>query len=129
MARVFIIDEHYFALSAIVTVVFEMACFAVAYSLRIDTITDLAGSSNFIIIALLSLFLSGNYQQLRPVVLTALLCISRVELAMFLLFRVCKRRKDARFDEMRSSFGKFLGFWIFQVNACVLLHSLVAHRS
>jgi hypothetical protein len=33
-------------------------------------------------------------------------------MAGFLLFRVLKTGGDARFDEIRSHFFKFLGFWI-----------------
>lgn len=36
-------------------------------------------------------------------------------LAGFLLFRVLKTGKDARFDDIRSHFFKFLGFWIGQI--------------
>eukprot|EP01051_Picozoa_sp_SAG22_P016539 SAG22_NODE_2353_length_2674_cov_1.846990_2_plen_253_part_01 len=113
-APVEVFDEHYFVLGAIVTVAFQLACFAVAWRLRVDTLTDLAGSANFVLLALLALFLGGRLT-LRPVVLTSLLCASRLELASFLLYRVCKRKRDARFDEMRESFGAFLGFWVFQM--------------
>lgn len=37
------IDEHYFALSALVTVVMQLLCFFVAYSCKFDLITDFAG--------------------------------------------------------------------------------------
>ena len=33
----------------------------------------------------------------------------------FLLFRVLKTGSDTRFDEMRSHFFKFAGFWVFQI--------------
>lgn len=36
-------------------------------------------------------------------------------LAGFLLFRVLKTGSDNRFDEMRSHFFKFAGFWTFQI--------------
>lgn len=72
---------------------------------------DLAGSTNFVLLALLTLFLSGHYTA-RPLVLTSLLCLSRLELAAFLLYRVCKREKDARFDTMRESCPLFLRFWV-----------------
>ncbi|KAH0582595.1 hypothetical protein H2248_010524 [Termitomyces sp. 'cryptogamus'] len=35
-----------------------------------------------------------------------------VRIAGFLLFRVLRRGSDSRFDEIRSHFFKFLGFWI-----------------
>jgi hypothetical protein len=50
-----------------------------------------------------------------------MLMISRLELALFLLFRVCSRKKDARFDDTRNNFWKFLVFWVFQVGRCCCL--------
>ena len=38
-----------------------------------------------------------------------------VRLAGFLFFRILKTGKDERFNEMRSHFVKFLGFWVFQM--------------
>lgn len=35
--------------------------------------------------------------------------------AGFLLYRVIKMGSDARFDDTRDNFFKFLAFWIFQV--------------
>ena len=42
----------------------------------------------------------------------ALSITDRLELAAFLLYRVCKREKDARFDTMRESCPLFLRFWV-----------------
>merc|ERR1719310_1073211 len=39
----------------------------------------------------------------------------RLELGLFLLYRVLKRGRDARFDEMRGQCTRFLGFWIYQI--------------
>merc|ERR1711904_739579 len=103
MAPPFIIDEHYYALSAIVTVCFQLACFAVAFTCNFDTITDLAGSTHFVLLVLLTLCLGDTFSS-RQVVMTGLVCLSRLELAGFLLYRVCQRGKDARFDRIRSSF-------------------------
>jgi steroid 5-alpha reductase family enzyme len=75
---------------------------------------DFSGSTNFILLAVLSLVLSGTYHP-RQVMLTVMLIVSRLWLAGFLLYRVLQRGHDARFDEMRSKFFAFLGFWVFQV--------------
>ena len=40
---------------------------------------------------------------------------ARTYLASYLFYRVLKRGHDARFDEMRSNFWAFLGFWVFQM--------------
>ena len=46
--------------------------------------------------------------------MTSLLCLTRAELAAYLLYRVLKRGKDARFDEMRGNLLVFSIFWVFQ---------------
>lgn len=87
----------------ILTIVMQLSCFLIAYSCKFDKITDLAGCLNFIIIAIVSLFVS-NHMNIRAVVATILVCISRTELGGFLLYRVMTRGKDDRFDEIRESF-------------------------
>lgn len=71
-------------------------------------ITDLAGSSNFVVLAIVSLVLGANADPLgyttRRIVATAIVVASRLELALFLFVRVLSRGKDARFDEMREKF-------------------------
>jgi len=51
----------------------------------------------------------------RQVVVTALVCLTRLELAGFLLFRVLKRGKDSRFDDVRERCCVFLFFWVWQM--------------
>eukprot|EP00039_Didymoeca_costata_P009409 m.124510 g.124510 ORF g.124510 m.124510 type:complete len:308 (+) comp14474_c0_seq1:236-1159(+) len=107
-------DEHYLALSFLVTCLIQLSCFFVAATCKFDLITDFAGSTNFVVLGILSLILADSYTT-RQVVLTVLLTISRMELALFLLYRVCSRKKDARFDEIRDDCCKFFGFWVFQI--------------
>lgn len=49
------------------------------------------------------------------ILITALVCACRLELAGYLLYRVLKRGKDDRFDAMRGNCGAFFGFWLFQM--------------
>eukprot|EP00035_Acanthoeca_spectabilis_P034209 m.27711 g.27711 ORF g.27711 m.27711 type:complete len:308 (-) comp6464_c0_seq1:83-1006(-) len=107
-------DPHYLGLSFVVTCGIQLTCFFIAFSCKFDLITDFAGSTNFVLLGLMTLFLGGSYTD-RQVAVTAMLVISRMELAVFLLYRVCSRKKDARFDDTRNSFVKFLVFWIFQI--------------
>lgn len=110
-------DDHLFALTALVTVGFQASCFFVAYILQVDTLTDFAGSLNFILLALLSFFMGGGvsgHTCPRPLALTILVCVSRGELGAYLLARVLRRGKDARFDAIRTSLPAFAAFWTFQ---------------
>ena len=101
--------------------VLQLVCFFIAWTLQFDKITDLAGSANFILVALLSFFAAGlgtsdaSAAAPRATILTALVCVTRVELACFLLYRVLRRGKDDRFDAIRGNFFSFLFFWLFQI--------------
>eukprot|EP00756_Hemistasia_phaeocysticola_P045369 Hpha_TRINITY_DN19123_c0_g1::TRINITY_DN19123_c0_g1_i1::g.94887::m.94887 len=110
-------DHRYLGFMAVVTVGMQLSFFAVAATLKFDLVTDFAGGTNFILIALLTLCLGGNYTP-RQTATTSVFIVSRLWLAGFLLYRVCKRGKDDRFDEMRENPIAFLIFWIFQMFWC-----------
>jgi steroid 5-alpha reductase family enzyme len=105
----------------------QFSCFCVAAWLKFDKvrrvcgpapraslkpfcvqITDLSGSSNFVLLALLSLFVGGSDDPMRytsrRIVMSTIVCASRVALALFLFYRVIRRGKDARFDGIRENF-------------------------
>ena len=55
---VWIIDENNLALCAIVTVVMQLSFFIIAYSCKFDKVTDFAGGTNFVILALLTFLMA-----------------------------------------------------------------------
>ena len=72
--------------------------------------TDIAGSTNFILVAFLTYFLnSEDEMDLRNILVLIFVNIWGWRLGGFLLYRVLKRKKDARFDEIRENCLKFLG--------------------
>ena len=78
--------------------------------------TDLAGGSNFLFLALLT-FCEGALPQanIRQIIITALVCAWAVRLSGFLFYRVIKFESDSRFDGMRENVCQFLVFWIIQM--------------
>lgn len=52
-------DNDNLALCAIVTFVMQMSFYLVACTCKVDTVTDFAGSSNFVVLAILTFGLSG----------------------------------------------------------------------
>ncbi|KAI0052394.1 DUF1295-domain-containing protein [Auriscalpium vulgare] len=114
MAPVHALDRYYLGITLLVTVGWQMLGFFIAWTLQFDKITDFTGGSNFFVLALLTLLI-GNTFYARNIVASILVMIWATRLAGFLLYRVLKMGSDARFDDIRSHFLKFLGFWIGQI--------------
>ena len=101
-------------------------------------VTDFAGGTNFILLAVLTLLLADSYTT-RQVYVTCLVVVSRGELALFLLNRVLSRGKDSRFDEMRAHLcvrahepwlAGPVGLarcWLFRVGCALLTASSLQH--
>ncbi|TMW58793.1 hypothetical protein Poli38472_006938 [Pythium oligandrum] len=97
-----------------VTVALQLSFFAIAYLLQFDKVTDLAGTLNFLLLAVLSLVVQNVYTT-RAIVASVLASLWAIRLGSHLFTRVLKRGKDERFDEMRGNFWSFFGFWVFQI--------------
>ncbi|KKP04857.1 hypothetical protein THAR02_03035 [Trichoderma harzianum] len=114
MPAIHVLDDYHLAITALITVGYQLFFFAIAYTCNFDKLTDFAGGSNFIILAITTLSLNHHHQT-RQLVTTLLLIAWAIRLTTFLLFRILKTGKDDRFDEMRQKFFPFLGFWVFQM--------------
>ncbi|GFP86236.1 hypothetical protein PHJA_000767400 [Phtheirospermum japonicum] len=111
MARV--LDSHFLALTAIVTVAYQLFFFVITALLKFDKVTDFAGSTNFVILAVLTLIVKGSWN-FRQVVLSIFVVIWGLRLGLFLLMRIIRWGEDRRFDNMRDNLGKLAVFWVFQ---------------
>ncbi|KAK6379998.1 uncharacterized protein PV06_00130 [Exophiala oligosperma] len=113
MAVHHVLDDYYLAITFLVTVGYQLLGFSIAYTCQFDKLTDFAGGTNFIILCVLTLSLSATHTARQ--ILTAL-CLAAwaARLSGFLLFRILKTGSDTRFDDKRSRFFPFLGFWTFQ---------------
>ncbi|EIW55296.1 DUF1295-domain-containing protein [Trametes versicolor FP-101664 SS1] len=109
-----VLDRHYLAITLLVTVGYQLLGFAIAWTFQFDKITDFTGGSNFFILALLTLLLGQEFSA-RNIITSVFVMVWASRLAGFLLFRVLKTGSDTRFDDIRSHFFKFLGFWIGQI--------------
>ncbi|KAH7076640.1 oxidoreductase-like protein [Paraphoma chrysanthemicola] len=115
MGAVHVLDDYYLAITFLVTVAYQLFFFAIAFSLKFDKLTDFAGGTNFILLAILTLAFSDNKDQARNVVASLFIMAWAARLSGFLLFRIIKTGKDDRFDDKRDKFWSFLGFWVFQM--------------
>ena len=111
---VHVLDDYYLGITAVITVAYQLFFFAIAYSCKFDKLTDLAGGSNFALLAIITLALSGHHHA-RQVVASLFLIAWAVRLSGFLFFRILRTGSDDRFDDKRDKFFPFLGFWVFQM--------------
>ena len=86
--------------------------FLFAYKFQTDKLTDITYTLTFILVALFG-FLS------QPITLTKIIIMSFVtlwglRLGTYLGMRIHRIGRDKRFDDMRSKFLAYLGFWILQ---------------
>ena len=54
-------DEHFILVSLLITVCMQMSFFAIAYTLQIDKVTDFAGTANFLVLAVFTIWLGGDF--------------------------------------------------------------------
>ncbi|RSH90339.1 hypothetical protein EHS25_001673 [Saitozyma podzolica] len=109
-----IIDPYNLTITLLITIAWQITGFAIAWTLQFDKITDFTGGSNFFILALITLTTGSTYHD-RSIVASVCIMVWAARLAGFLLFRVLKTGSDTRFDEMRSHFWQFAGFWVGQI--------------
>ncbi|XP_047269808.1 uncharacterized protein LOC107855398 isoform X2 [Capsicum annuum] len=108
-----VIDSHFLGLTAIVTVVYQLIFFIITALFKFDKVTDFAGGTNFIVLALLTLILKGSWN-FRQVVLSVFVVIWGLRLGIFLLMRILQWGEDRRFDDKRNNLVKLAVFWLFQ---------------
>jgi steroid 5-alpha reductase family enzyme len=112
MSAVRVLDNYYLAITFLITVAYQMFFFAIAFSFKFDKLTDFAGGTNFILLAILTLSFSENRGEARNIIVSIFIILWAARLSGFLLFRILKTGKDDRFDDKRDKFWSFLGFWV-----------------
>ena len=117
---VHVLDDYYLAITFLITVAYQLVAFALAFTFKFDKLTDFAGGTNFIWIAVITLAFSSQDHSVhaRQIVVSLFMILWAARLAGFLLFRIIKTGKDDRFDGTRDKFFSFLGFFVFQMVWC-----------
>ncbi|BET00079.1 Protein of unknown function (DUF1295) [Nesidiocoris tenuis] len=122
-------DASNLGISALVTVGMQTTFYCIAAYYQFDKLTDFAGGTNFIVVAVLTFFLGQKYPlqwntiDIRKAVVTSMICLWGARLVTYLVYRILKIERDNRFDEMRHDPLKFAVFWVFQA-AWVFIVSL-----
>ena len=102
-----------FALCVILAFVIQWAAFVPAYLRQTERFFDLTGSLTYITVAVVALLLSAGTDA-RSYLLLAMVVIWAARLGSYLFLRVLKAGADARFDEIKPSFPRFLSTWTLQ---------------
>jgi len=114
MAGVQVLDRYFLGITCLVTLGYQLFFFLIAFTLQIDKLTDIAGGTNFILLAILTLAMSSARHNARNIVVSVLMILWAARLGGFLLFRILKSSNDHRFNNMRKHFIKFGTFWFLQ---------------
>ncbi|KAL9109133.1 MAG: hypothetical protein Q9227_006224 [Pyrenula ochraceoflavens] len=109
-----VLDGYYLAITLLITVGYQLFFFAIAFSFKFDKLTDFAGGTNFVVLAIITLSFFGHAVA-RNILASLMIMLWGARLSGFLLFRILKTGKDDRFDDKRDKFFPFLGFWVFQM--------------
>jgi steroid 5-alpha reductase family enzyme len=102
-----------FALCVGLAFLIQWLAFIPAYLLQSERFYDLTGSITYISVTAIALLLSPIADG-RSLLLLALVVIWAVRLGTFLFRRIRKEGKDARFDDIKPSFPRFLLTWTLQ---------------
>jgi steroid 5-alpha reductase family enzyme len=94
------------------SVLLNLAMFVPAYLLQTDKLTDISYAVSFFVLAAFGLFLSEK--QALHFIVFFMVALWSVRLGGFLLMRIMRIGKDARFDGMRDKPAKFIKFWVLQ---------------
>ncbi|KAF2013515.1 oxidoreductase-like protein [Aaosphaeria arxii CBS 175.79] len=115
MGAVHVLDNYYLAITLLITIAYQLFFFSIAFTFKFDKLTDFAGGTNFVLLAILTLAFSDARDNARNIVVSVFIMVWGARLSAFLLFRILKTGKDDRFDDKRDKFWSFLGFWVFQM--------------
>lgn len=102
-----------FALVVGLAFLIQWLAFIPAYLLRTEKFFDIVGSLTYVSVTVLAVVLTPQRDG-RSFLLMALVVIWAARLGLFLFRRVHKAGKDARFDEIKKSFSRFLMTWSLQ---------------
>jgi steroid 5-alpha reductase family enzyme len=102
-----------FAFSVGLVFLIQWLAFIAAYLLQTEKFYDLTGSITYISVTILAVLFSPVVDG-RSILLLVLVVIWAGRLGTFLFRRIQKAGKDARFDEIKPSFIRFLNTWTLQ---------------
>ena len=106
-------DSYNLLTAAVLAAGIQVVFFFFASLFKTDKVTDLSYSLSFILLAVLLLAGRRGAYPLQ-IVVTLMIVVWGLRLGSYLLVRIIKMKRDARFDGIRENLSKFAAFWFFQ---------------
>jgi steroid 5-alpha reductase family enzyme len=102
-----------FSVGVALAFIFQWIAFIPAFIYKTEKFYDLTGTITYLAVAISALLLGGKISP-RAWLVAGLVAVWTVRLGSFLFMRVLQSGKDARFDEIKTSFLRFLMTWTLQ---------------
>jgi steroid 5-alpha reductase family enzyme len=107
------------------SIIVNLLMFVPAFIKQTDTLTDISYAVSFVGVVVFA-WLQSDKNLLHTLLLVAVL-LWAIRLGAYLLRRIRHIKVDHRFDEMRGTWHKFIGFWLIQgLTVAVVLTSVIA---
>ena len=104
-------DSHELGFTVLICAVYQLLFFVVTVIFDTQKVTDLAGGTNFVVLAAVTLCV-GDHYHVRQIVVTTLVIVWGLRLSGFLLYRILKWNHDKR---LSRKFIRIVIFWILQL--------------
>lgn len=116
-------------LTAVVTIVYQAIFYTICRVYRTGKLADLAGTTNFLVLALMTYILGGRTWRTGVLTLYTIMWSSR--LGVFLLLRVLQWGHDRRYERLRDRgmeglFWVVQGLWVWAVSLPVTIANTLA---
>jgi len=115
------VQSHPILFSLIFSFALNIFFFLFAAAFKTDKLTDISYSLSFFLLTLFLLLTSGQTLSYHKILVSAAILVWSTRLGGYLLYRIIKIGKDARFDDKRGNFIKFLKFWLLQATTVWLV--------
>lgn len=115
------VQSHPILFSLVFSFAVNTFFFMFAAAFKTDKLTDISYSLSFFLLTLFLLFTSGQPFSYHKLLVSAAILLWSTRLGAYLLYRIIKIGKDARFDDKRGNFINFLKFWVLQATTVWLV--------
>jgi steroid 5-alpha reductase family enzyme len=102
-----------FALCVVLAFAVQWVAFVPAYIMQSERFFDLTGSLTYIVVTVVAVVLSAGADD-RSALLLVMVVVWAVRLGSYLFLRIRRAGADARFDDIKPSFLRFLTTWTLQ---------------